>query len=140
DSEELNLPFMKLTLNADGPMILGEQPFLYRVPGRDDLLTFTPRFHFSKDHVWFMAMVNAVLLHHVNGQPRYLSDNPDVRASSVIEIMTSKQYDSISGSEVLSKLAQRNLVIIEDHAIERDFNEDTLRLLGSLEASVNIHG
>ncbi|KAG6892015.1 hypothetical protein C0992_002300, partial [Termitomyces sp. T32_za158] len=95
---------------------------------------------FSKDHVWFMAMVNAVLLHHVNGQSRYLSNNPDVRALSVIEIMTSKQYDSISGSQVLSKLAQRNLVIIEDHAIKHDFNEDTLRLLGSLEASVNIHG
>ncbi|KAG6881727.1 hypothetical protein C0992_000348 [Termitomyces sp. T32_za158] len=53
--------------------------------------------------------------------------------------MTSEEYDSISASQIISKLAQRNLVIIDDHAVERDFNEDTLSLLGSLEASVNIH-
>ncbi|KAG6870836.1 hypothetical protein C0992_012298, partial [Termitomyces sp. T32_za158] len=53
--------------------------------------------------------------------------------------MTSEEYDSISVAQVISKLAQRNLVIIDNHAVERDFNEDTLSLLGSLEASVNIH-
>ncbi|KAG6870663.1 hypothetical protein C0992_012769, partial [Termitomyces sp. T32_za158] len=86
-----------------------------------------------------MAMVNAVLLHHVDGGPRYLSESANVRALSVIEIMTSEEYDSISASQIISKLAQRNLVIIDNHAVERNFNEDTLSLLGSLEASVNIH-
>lgn len=85
-------------------------------------------------------MVNAVLSHHIDGAPRYLSASANVRASSVVEIITRKEYDELSVSDILSKLIHRNIVLIDNDIVNCDFNEDTLGLLGSLEASINIHG
>ncbi|KAG6867562.1 hypothetical protein C0993_001117 [Termitomyces sp. T159_Od127] len=82
-------------------------------------------------------MFDAAIASHVDGLPRYLSSLPSVRATSIVNVLPIWDYNALSSADILFNC--KNLVVVGDDAEPRSFDSSTLSLLGSLEASVNIH-
>ncbi|KAG6887431.1 hypothetical protein C0992_012277 [Termitomyces sp. T32_za158] len=94
---------------------------------------------FQQDHDWLLAMLDAARCSHVDDMPKYLSDLDSIRASSIVDVLTVQEYNAMLSADVLGRLRLKNLVVVREDAVDRAFDKNTLSLLGSLEASVNIH-
>ncbi|KAG5337958.1 hypothetical protein C0989_008561 [Termitomyces sp. Mn162] len=82
-------------------------------------------------------LFEAVEANYLNGVPRHMC--PD-SATSKIHVMTNATYEGSEPQQILNLLRHRHLLITEQPFQEYKFDEVALRLLGSLERSLRVHG